>query len=59
MAKGYKAVTTQIFDSESKYLDDDSVFAVKDGLTVKFEERTGDPKAGWELQYDIAVVPDA
>jgi catechol 1,2-dioxygenase len=26
---GYKPITTQIFDAESKYLEDDSVFAVK------------------------------
>jgi len=56
-AEGFKPVTTQIFDSESDYLEDDSVFAVKDNLTVKFEERKNDPEAPWELRYDVALGP--
>ena len=55
---GHKPITTQIFDSQSKYLEDDSVFAVKDDLVVKFEPRRGDPQAEWELQYDIALAKD-
>ncbi|KXT15310.1 hypothetical protein AC579_2819 [Pseudocercospora musae] len=55
---GYKPITTQIFDSESKYLEDDSVFAVKDALIVKFEPRKGDAEAQWELQYDVALAAD-
>ena len=54
---GYKPVTTQIFDKESKYLEDDSVFAVKDALTVEFLPRKDDPEATLELQYDIALAP--
>ena len=57
MKDGYKSITTQIFDRETPYLDNDSVFAVKDGLTVDFTERNDDPKAGWELKYDIAMAP--
>ncbi|RKU41379.1 hypothetical protein DL546_003947 [Coniochaeta pulveracea] len=57
IADNYKPVTTQIFDEDSKYLDDDSVFAVKSGLTVKFVERKGDPKAKLELEYNIALAP--
>jgi catechol 1,2-dioxygenase len=57
MADGYKSITTQIFDSETEYLDNDSVFAVKDGLTVNFTPRKGDSKAPWELQYDISMAP--
>lgn len=53
--EGHKPITTQIFDSESKYLEDDSVFAVKDSLVVKFEPRKGDPKAEFTLQYDVAL----
>lgn len=54
---GYKPVTTQIFDKDSKYLEDDSVFAVKDALTVEFVPRKDDPEAELELQYDIALAP--
>ncbi|KAK9426633.1 putative Catechol dioxygenase [Seiridium unicorne] len=56
-AQGFKPITTQIFDSKSDYLDNDSVFAVKDGLTVTFEPRKSDPEAEWELKYDLSLVP--
>lgn len=54
---GYKPITTQIFDKDSKYLDDDSVFAVKDSLVVEFIERKGDSQAKKELKYDILMAP--
>jgi catechol 1,2-dioxygenase len=57
MLEGYKPVTTQIFDKDSKYLEDDSVFAVKDSLTVEFVPRKGDSEAALELQYDIQLAP--
>ena len=56
-ADGYKAITTQIFDRETPYLENDSVFAVKDGLTVDFAPRKGDSKADWELEYNISMAP--
>jgi catechol 1,2-dioxygenase len=55
IAEGHKSVVTQIFDSDSGYLENDSVFAVKDGLTVKFVPRKGDPKAEWELEYNMSL----
>lgn len=55
----YKPVTTQIFDKDSKYLDDDSVFAVKDSLVVTFVPRRGDAQAEFDLQYDISLVPSS
>lgn len=58
MADGYKPITTQIFDKASKYLDDDSVFAVKDSLVVEFLPRKDDPEAEFELQYDIQMAPN-
>jgi catechol 1,2-dioxygenase len=57
LAEGYKPITTQIFDKESKYLDDDSVFAVKDSLVVEFVPREGDQQAKRELKYDILMAP--
>jgi catechol 1,2-dioxygenase len=54
-AQGHKTLVTQVFDSDSEYLDNDSVFAVKDGLTVSFKERKGDPKAKWEVEYNLAL----
>jgi len=55
--EGYKQLTTQIFDKDCKYLADDSVFAVKDELSVTFEPRKDDPEAKLELQYDITLAP--
>ncbi|GJC83535.1 catechol 1,2-dioxygenase [Colletotrichum liriopes] len=57
-SEGFKSVTTQIFDEDSDYLEDDSVFAVKDGLTVRFTERKGDLKAAKELEYNIKLVSE-
>lgn len=55
----YKHLTTQIFDKGCKYLADDSVFAVKDDLSVTFLPRKDDPQAELELQYDIALAPSS
>jgi len=57
LAEGYKPITTQIFDKDSKYLDDDSVFAVKDSLVVEFVARRDDKQAKCELEYNIAMAP--
>lgn len=56
MIDGYKPVTTQIFDRKSEYLDNDSVFAVKDSLVVDFAPRENDDQATLELKYDIGMV---
>jgi len=55
--KDFKPLTTQIFDSKGKYLEDDSVFAVKDSLLVDFVPRKDDPKASLELEYNILLAP--
>lgn len=57
--EGFKPVTTQIFDSIDKYLDNDSVFAVKDSLIVDFKPLKGNPNATLELEYDILLMPSA
>lgn len=54
--EGYQMLTTQIFDSKCKYLADDSVFAVKDELSVDFVPRENDPMAKLQLEYDIALA---
>ena len=57
LIEGYKPITTQIFDKDSKYLDDDSVFAVKDSLLVEFIPRQNDDQAKLELKYDVHMAP--
>jgi catechol 1,2-dioxygenase len=47
---------TQIFDRNSKYLEDDAVFAVKDSLIVDFKPYQGDSKADFELPYDFKMA---
>ncbi|KAL1301989.1 hypothetical protein AAFC00_002443 [Neodothiora populina] len=53
--EGHKPIITQIFDKDSKFLDDDSVFAVKDALVVTFDPRKGDKLAQYELHYDVVL----
>ncbi|KAK4650662.1 hypothetical protein QC762_709460 [Podospora pseudocomata] len=54
-AEGHRALTTQLYDSRDRWVDDDAVFAVKDELVVRFEPREGDPGARWELGYDFIL----
>jgi len=64
-APGYKTVTTHVFDATSRYLDSDTVFAVKPSLLRTFVERSpDDPErpAGVEgewvsLENDIVLAP--
>ena len=37
-APGYSPVTTHVFDSVDKYLDEDAVFGVKNSLIAEFKE---------------------
>jgi catechol 1,2-dioxygenase len=64
-ARGHKSVTTHIFDAQSKYLDDDTVFAVKPSLMRDFVEREAtDPERPegveepWvSLELDLVLAP--
>lgn len=56
MCNGYRPLTTQIFDSIDPYLENDSVFAVKESLIVDFVPLKGNPKASLELVYNITLA---
>ena len=64
-APGFRSVTTHIFDAESTYLDDDTVFAVKPSLLRRFEPRAADDperpegvEEPWvELDLDLVLAP--
>jgi hydroxyquinol 1,2-dioxygenase len=64
-APGFKSVTTHIFDAESEYLGDDTVFAVKPSLLRRFEARAADDperpegiEAEWvSLELDLVLAP--
>jgi len=55
-APGYQSVATHIFDSASKYLDSDAVFAVKASLVRDFERH--EPSADGVTAPDGAEVPE-
>jgi catechol 1,2-dioxygenase len=66
-APGYQTLVTHIFDRASRYLDSDTVFAVKTSLLRSFEERdAGDPDrpAGFDgpwcsLECTLRLAPGA
>ncbi|KAJ9137822.1 Aromatic compound dioxygenase [Coniochaeta hoffmannii] len=55
-AEGHRTLVTQVFDEEDEWIADDSVFAVKEGLSVRFKTRDGDKRARWELGYDFVLA---
>ncbi|CAK1367962.1 unnamed protein product [Cercospora beticola] len=57
LKEGYQPITTQLYDAESKYLENDAVCAVHDSLVVNFAEHTGDSRAKLEVKYDIRMAP--
>ena len=56
---GYRTLVSQIYDSSSKWLDNDSVFAVKDSLVGNFQK--GKPEHGTDLylRFDFTLKPEA
>lgn len=46
---GYRTLVSQVYDSSSEWLDDDSVFAVKESLVASFD------KAGEDIDQDLHV----
>ena len=67
-AKGFRPLVTQIYDADCQYLENDSVFAVKDSLTVKYKPTTDKNRADVELEVsgcrcrcyvgDLAQAPE-
>lgn len=55
-APGYKPIVTQLFDRTSKYIEQDSVFAVKENLIVDFKPLKDDPKADFGLPHDFKMA---
>lgn len=53
----HHSLVTQIFDRESKWLNSDAVFAVKDELVVDFK-KTNRPGLDYELEYDLVIAPN-
>jgi len=56
-APGYQELVTQVFDSEDKYLNSDSVFAVKDSLIIDFKPAPSGADTQYVVDYDIRLNP--
>jgi catechol 1,2-dioxygenase len=54
---GYQPLITQIFDSETKYLDNDSVFAVKQSLIGALAKAAPGSATDLELSFDFVLKP--
>lgn len=55
--EGYKTLVSQIYDSETEYLDNDSVFAVKEELIGQMVASSGDTDL--EMDFDFVIRADA
>lgn len=54
---GYKTLISQIYDSTTDYLDNDSVFAVKEDLIGEMKASDGDTDL--EMEFDFVIRSDA
>lgn len=55
---GYRTLVSQLYDADSDYLDNDSVFAVKEDLIGKFEPGKPEHKTDLYVKFDF-VMADA
>ncbi|OWY10456.1 hydroxyquinol 1,2-dioxygenase [Thioclava sp. F42-5] len=53
--EGYRPLISQIYDAESDYLDNDSVFAVKEDLIGKFEKAPAGSDTDLVLRFDFTL----
>ena len=56
-AQGYRPLTTQLFDADDEYLDNDTVFAVKDDLRISFTPSNEIDGAKYVVDYDFRLCP--
>lgn len=56
---GYRPLISQIYDAESKWLDDDSVFAVKESLIGTFKKAAPELKTDLHFEFDFVIKSEA
>mgnify|MGYP003630033025 CR=1 FL=1 len=56
---GYKTLVSQIYDSETEYLDNDSVFAVKEALIGQLKKAPAGSATELEMEFDFIIRSDA
>ena len=54
---GYRRLISQVFDSRDKYLDNDSVFAVKESLIGEYRPAAPELAADLHIQFDFVLSP--
>lgn len=65
-SKTYRRLVTQVFPSDDRHLDCDSVYAVKDDLIIQFKPPSSEALKGrgiqsleaavkWEVEYDFRI----
>ena len=54
-APGHQELVTQVFDRNDKYLDTDSVFAVKNSLVIDFKPAPAGADTKYVVDYDIRL----
>lgn len=57
--EGFRTLVTQIYDADSKYLDNDSVFAVKESLVGKFEKAPEGADTDLVVTFDFTLKAEA
>lgn len=55
---GYRPLISQIYDSASPYLDNDSVFAVKESLVAEFRKAAPDLTTDLHVDFDFVLARD-
>lgn len=56
---GYKSLISQIYDSETEYLDNDSVFAVKESLIGEMKPAPEGADTDLVMRFDFRLKPEA
>ncbi|MGG7566044.1 dioxygenase [Rhodovulum sp. DZ06] len=57
--EGFGTLVSQVFDSESDYIDNDSVFAVKESLIARFEKAAPEHGTDLHVTFDFVLAPAA
>lgn len=56
---GYRTLVSQVYDGDSDWLDNDSVFAVKNSLVGKFEKAPAGSDTDLVVRFDFTLKPEA
>jgi catechol 1,2-dioxygenase len=54
---GYRTLVSQIYDADSEYLENDSVFAVKESLVGRFDKAPEGAQTDLVLRFDFVLPP--